>query len=68
MASTASTAVYIFGVTEKKEIDQKVNRLAKMRVDGSGPPFVKIRGTILYDLDSVDEWLAERTFRSTSTA
>lgn len=29
----------------------------KWRVDGKGPPFLRIEGTIRYDEDAIREWL-----------
>ena len=41
--------------------------LAKMRMRGDGPRFSKAGPRIvLYDLRDLDEWLAERTYASTS--
>ena len=38
----------------------------RQRLDGSGPPFVKIGRRVLYKLSDLEEWEAKRTFRSTS--
>ena len=40
--------------------------LERMRLDGSGPSFMKAGRRVLYSRQSIDDWLAERTFRSTS--
>ncbi len=40
--------------------------LAKLRVRGDGPPFIKIGKTILYDKADLIEWLSARKFSSTS--
>ena len=40
----------------------------KWRLEGAGPPFSRIRRVVVYDLDRVDAWLAEREQASTSGA
>lgn len=46
-----------------------VSTLAKMRLRGDGPEFLKVGPKIVaYDLDSLDGWLASRVRRSTSDA
>ncbi|HEY9080483.1 helix-turn-helix domain-containing protein [Magnetovibrio sp.] len=41
--------------------------LAKMRMRGDGPPYVKAgKRIVLYDREEVDAWLAERKRYSTS--
>ena len=40
--------------------------LEKLRCTGLGPVFEKIGKIVIYDLDDVDRWLAERKRRSTS--
>ena len=42
--------------------------LAKLRVTGEGPPFLKIGKSVRYDPVAVDEWLANRKRTSTSEA
>jgi hypothetical protein len=37
----------------------------KWRVVGGGPPFAKLRGVVLYDLDAFDRWASSLTRRST---
>jgi hypothetical protein len=44
--------------------------LARMRADGSGPPFIRVsagnqRGRVAYPESGVQAWLAKRTFHST---
>jgi hypothetical protein len=41
--------------------------LAKRRVYGDGPPFVKIGAKVLYDIDELKDWLAALP-RRTSTS
>jgi predicted DNA-binding transcriptional regulator AlpA len=36
------------------------------RVRGDGPPYIKLGSRVLYQLTEVEEWLADRTKRSTS--
>ena len=40
--------------------------LAKMRLSGSGPVFVKLGRRVLYRQDDLDTWVSENRFRSTS--
>jgi hypothetical protein len=44
------------------------SKFEKMRVIGDGPPFYKFGKTVLYDLNEVDEWIAEWRRESTSDA
>lgn len=43
-----------------------VRTLANWRSQGSGPPFTKIGGAVLYDLARIDEWENRNTVKSTS--
>jgi predicted DNA-binding transcriptional regulator AlpA len=43
-------------------------RLAKMRLEGGGPPYVKAGRSILYRREDVDAWLHAHRRRSTSAA
>jgi predicted DNA-binding transcriptional regulator AlpA len=40
--------------------------LAKMRCDGSSPPYIKVGRLVLYDVAEIDRWLDQRCRRSTS--
>jgi hypothetical protein len=40
--------------------------LEKWRISGAGPPFIKVGRLVLYDVATLDRWLAERTHASTS--
>ncbi len=42
--------------------------LAKSRLSGEGPPFIKAGRTVLYDLDDIESWAAKRKRQSTSTS
>ena len=42
-----------------------ISTLAKLRVDGTGPRYIRA-GRILYDRDDLDAWLASRKRLSTS--
>jgi hypothetical protein len=42
------------------------NALAKMRMTGDGPPFVKIGTRVRYRLEALDEWIRAREYTSTS--
>lgn len=43
-----------------------ISTLAKWRLDGSGPAFVKVGARVAYDSAMVEAWLASRIRRSTS--
>ena len=60
MLRTAEAAEYI-GLSE--------STLAKMRLRGDGPPYIKAgRRVVLYDMQDVNAWLADRRRHSTSEA
>lgn len=40
--------------------------LAKMRLTGTGPVFVKLGRKVAYRLEDLEAWVAENRFRSTS--
>jgi hypothetical protein len=42
--------------------------LAKWRLYGCGPPYSKLGSVVVYDIDDLDEFAAERRRRSTSDA
>ena len=54
--------------TEKlaEHADIPPRTLEKWRVVGGGPPFAKLRGIVVYDLDAFDRWASSLTRRSTS--
>lgn len=43
-----------------------VQRLARMRLEGSGPTFIKLGRTVLYRRNDLEAWLNSRRRRSTS--
>lgn len=43
-----------------------ISYLNKLRVEGGGPPFVKIGTRVIYDGADLNAWLASRKQRSTS--
>jgi hypothetical protein len=43
-------------------------RLAKLRLAGGGPPYVKIGRSVLYRREDLEAWLATHSRRSTSEA
>ncbi len=43
-----------------------VRTLANWRTQGSGPPFTKVGGAILYDTDKLAAWEQRNTVTSTS--
>ena len=50
----------MFGINE--------NTLAKWRLQGVGPKFIKIQRHVRYAANDVDHWTNERTFASTTEA
>ena len=55
---------------EKREAERlsfSVRTLQQWRVNGGGPPFIKINSAVRYDPAQVDAWLAERTRTNTAT-
>ncbi len=42
--------------------------LAHYRCSGKGPEFIKIGRRVFYDEESIEQWLHEHTFKSTSEA
>jgi hypothetical protein len=53
---TAKEAAYHLNISE--------NGLAKHRLQGDGPPFIKFGRRIRYGMDALDNWLAQRTYTS----
>ena len=52
-----------------KIIGVKPQTLRAWRCRGHGPKYIRLggpRGRAVYDVDELDRWLIERTFRSTS--
>jgi predicted DNA-binding transcriptional regulator AlpA len=45
-----------------------VGTLAKMRLTGRGPAFVRLGRAIAYDHRELQRWIDSRTFRSTAEA
>jgi predicted DNA-binding transcriptional regulator AlpA len=41
--------------------------LAKMRMSGDGPPYVKVGRSVLYELGELNTWILNRRRTSTST-
>lgn len=42
------------------------NTLAKMRIEGEGPPFFKLGSRVRYDIAEMETWLRNRLRTSTS--
>ena len=51
-----------------KHCNSTQSSFEKRRVLGGGPPFIKMGKIVVYDLSDLDEWMAERRFRSTAEA
>lgn len=56
--------------TREAEAYSGLKSLAKRRVDGTSPPYIKPgdgkTSRVLYSRTVIDEWLSARTFKSTS--
>lgn len=44
----------------------QTNTLAHWAVTGRGPKFIRVADRVLYDLEEVERWEAERTYQSTA--
>jgi len=42
------------------------SQLAKLRVYGGGPEFIKLGASVLYEIDALEAWLALNRCRSTA--
>jgi predicted DNA-binding transcriptional regulator AlpA len=42
------------------------SQLAKLRVYGGGPEFIKLGASVLYEIDELEAWLASHRRRSTA--
>lgn len=51
-----------------KLLDVAPNTLAKMRIAGNGPSFVKVGRNVRYRPADIEAWVNARTVRSTSQA
>ena len=51
-----------------KHCNSTKSTFEKWRVSGGGPPFIKMGKTVVYDVNDLDAWMAERRFRSTAEA
>lgn len=49
-------------------LNLSTSTLAKMRCKGTGPEFCRLGGAIKYHHDSLDKYIHQRTFRSTTEA
>jgi predicted DNA-binding transcriptional regulator AlpA len=49
-----------------ERLDMSTSTLAKWRLDGAGPAYVKIGARVAYDEEMVEAWLASRVRKSTS--
>jgi len=47
-------------------IGWSASRLAKSRVWGDGPPFIKLGRSVVYRIDDLDDWLLAHRRMSTS--
>ena len=65
MADAKTAGCYALGMPPGK-VNLAANAMAKLRVTGKGPPYIKKGGRILYDLDDVDAWLDSDKRQSTS--
>lgn len=57
---------YLSAEETAEHIRMSPSWLAKSRLTGEGPPFIKAGRAVLYDVEDVDLWMAKRKRRSTS--
>ncbi len=57
---------------DERFLEQETGRSTKSwqrdRLNGSGPPFIRCGGKILYDWEDFQSWMSQRKVRSTSEA
>jgi predicted DNA-binding transcriptional regulator AlpA len=58
--------VYITAADASASLGMTENALAKMRLSGEGPPFVKIGRRVRYCQSDLQVWLAARRYSSTA--
>lgn len=64
-----NNSIYLRPTEASRLIRISVSTLAKMRLRGDGPPFVKSgRKIVLYERSTLLNWLAGRTITSTEEA
>lgn len=62
-----SQVVYLRPKAAAAHLGLACSTLAKMRISGSGPSFIKAGArSVLYSRDCLDSWVATRTFSNTS--
>jgi hypothetical protein len=47
-------------------VDQSESQLAKLRLTGDGPEFVKLGRSVRYEIEALERWIASRRRWSTS--
>lgn len=57
---------YLSAEETAEHIRMSQSWLAKARLTGDGPPFIKAGRAVLYDVEDVDFWMSNRKRRSTS--
>lgn len=65
MTSATTPAPLMDSTPVSKWLDISPNALAKMRMDGTGPAFIKIGSRIKYHPDDVAEWIASNRHTTT---
>ncbi len=60
--------VHITAADAAASLNLTENALAKMRLTGDGPPFVKIGRRVRYPQSQFQDWLDARSYLSTSAA
>lgn len=51
-----------------KRLSLSVSLLAKLRLSGEGPEYVKLGTAVRYRPESLEKYISERSFRSTAEA
>lgn len=66
LAETVPASPLVYSVEEAEKVSKySASWLAKERVSGGGPPFIKKASKILYPVREFHEWLLSQTFKHT---
>lgn len=68
MTDTPNTARYLRTEQAAGYCGSTKSTFEKLRVVGRGAPFSKLGKTVVYAVEDLDAWIAERRFRSTAEA
>ena len=63
---SANPTVLVDPTTAAAQLGVKAGTLAKWRVSGLGPPFLKLGSRVRYSRADLEQWLDQQRHRSTS--